>query len=109
MNLVTGANGLVGSHLLVELAKRNKPAVALLRNEAAFSAIEGLFQFYFPSDFNDKLRLIEVRVGDITDIPSLEDAFIGIDVVYHAAAVVSFQKKHRDILSKINIKERLML
>ncbi|MFN3917901.1 MAG: NAD-dependent epimerase/dehydratase family protein [Flavobacteriales bacterium] len=103
MNLVTGANGLVGSHLLVELAKRNKPTVALLRNENSFGAIENLFQFYFPLDFKEKLALIEVRVADIANIPSLEDGFNEIDTVYHAAAVVSFQKKHRDLLSKINI------
>jgi dihydroflavonol-4-reductase len=103
MNLVTGANGLVGSHLLIELVKRNQPVVALLRNSTNISGIENLFRFYFPVDFKDKLSLVEVRVGDITDIPSLEDAFAGIDTVYHAAAVVSFQKKHRDLLSKINI------
>ena len=103
MNLVTGSNGLVGSHLLVELARRGNSSRALLRKMENNLLIRDLFQFYFPEDFEDKLRLVEFVEGDILDIPSLETCFEGVDTVYHAAAVVSFRKKDRDILRKVNI------
>jgi dihydroflavonol-4-reductase len=103
MNLVTGANGLVGSHLLVELVKQGKPAIGLLRDLEKSTDIKALFRLYFPNDFEEKFNSLEFRVGDVTDIPSLEDALTGIDTVYHTAALVSFRKKDRDLLHKTNV------
>lgn len=51
-------------------------------------------------DFSSQIEFAE---GDVTDIPSLEEAMEGIDCIMHSAAVVSFSKKHRDELLKTNI------
>lgn len=42
--------------------------------------------------------------GDVSDIFSLEDALEKVEYVYHAAAVVSFDPKDRDLMTLINEK-----
>jgi nucleoside-diphosphate-sugar epimerase len=46
VNLVTGATGLLGSHVLIELAKRDKPIRAAYRSDTKKAAVEQLFHFY---------------------------------------------------------------
>ena len=88
MILVTGATGLVGSHLLKELTGRGCTVRALYR-----SAIPS-------SDFNGKVQWVR---GDILDVVSLEEAMKGVTQVYHCAAVVSFHPKRKQQLHQTNI------
>lgn len=88
MILVTGATGLVGSHLITALVNRGKKVKALYR--AAIPAFEGA----------DKAEWVK---GDILDILSLEAAMQNIEQVYHCAAVVSFSPKKTELLNKTNI------
>ena len=87
MILVTGANGLVGSHLITKLLQQNKQVRALYRNN-------------LPAITHQNLQWIE---GDILDIIGLEEAMEGITQVYHCAAIVSFNPKERKILYQTNI------
>ncbi|MEO8456252.1 MAG: NAD-dependent epimerase/dehydratase family protein [Chloroflexota bacterium] len=73
--LVTGATGFLGSHIAERLVQRGEQVRALVRPTSRTSFLEGLG--------------VEIVRGDVTDAPSLPAALSGVDVVYHAAAMVS--------------------
>ena len=71
--LVTGASGLVGSHVVEALAARGEPVRALVR----------------PASRAAVLRLgAEVVAGDVTDPAAWQVAARGVRAVVHAAAIV---------------------
>lgn len=74
MNLVTGATGLLGSHIVEKLVQAGQPVRALVRPTS-------------DTRYLDQWR-VEKAAGDITDGDSLSAAMKGVDVVYHAAAQV---------------------
>ncbi len=88
MILVTGATGLVGSHLIQQLVQNGEKVRAIYR-----SAIP----------FNQFGKNVEWVRGDILDILSLEDAMQNVVKVYHCAAVVSFNPSKKASLQKTNI------
>jgi dihydroflavonol-4-reductase len=92
MILVTGATGLLGSHLLIQLAEQGETCRALYRNKAKINDVHGLFCYYFQEKAEEKWRSIEWVDCDLLDISSLESAMSDISHVYHCAALVSFFK-----------------
>lgn len=100
MILVTGATGLVGSHLLVQLLQENEEVKALFRSEKQIEKVKNVFAFHNQMALFDKINWVK---GDITDIPSLEIAFENVTHVYHCAALISFDPSDEDELRKINI------
>jgi nucleoside-diphosphate-sugar epimerase len=74
MNLVTGATGLLGSHVVEQLRLRGRPVRALVRRESDTSWLEG--------------QGIELAEGDICEPASLGRACQGVQTIYHAAARV---------------------
>jgi nucleoside-diphosphate-sugar epimerase len=100
MILVTGATGLVGSHLLVQLLQENEEVKALFRSEKQIEKVKNVFAFHNQTALFDKINWVK---GDITDIPSLEIAFENVTHVYHCAALISFDPSDEDELRKINI------
>lgn len=100
MILVTGATGLVGSHLLVQLLQENEEVKALFRSEKQIEKTKNVFSFHNQLELFDKINWVK---GDITDIPSLEIAFEKVTHVYHCAALISFDPSDEDELRKINI------
>ncbi len=92
MILVTGATGLLGSHLLIQLTEQGETCRALYRNKAKINEVHGLFCFYFQEKAEEKWRSIEWVYCDLLDISSLESAMSEISYVYHCAALVSFFK-----------------
>src|SRR5690606_140364 len=99
MILVTGATGLVGSHLIVKLLQENEEVKAIYREEKSLSAVKNVFQYYNSESLFEKINWIK---ADITDIPSLEKTFEGIKKVYHCAAFISFDPNDKEKLMKIN-------
>ena len=69
--LVTGATGFTGGHLARTLAARGDTVRALVRSAAPALAAAG----------------IETVPGDLRDAASIERAALGVDVVYHIAAI----------------------
>src|SRR3954447_26083117 len=88
MVLVTGATGLVGSHLIQALVQQGKPVRALYRS--SIPAYAGA----------DKVEWVQ---GDILDVIALEEALAGVEQVYHCAAIVSFHPKNKDELYQVNV------
>ncbi len=102
MVLVTGGTGLVGSHLLLELVRSKTKVRAIYRSESKLALVRKVFSYYTPDShllFNE----IEWVKADILDIPALETAFKGIEYVYHAAALISFDPNDFDTLKKVNV------
>ena len=102
MILVTGGTGLVGAHLLFKLANANEKVRAIYRNERKLDNVKDVFSCY-TNDYDSIFNSIEWVKADITDIPSLTDAFIGVSKVYHSAAFVSFEPDKYHLLRKANI------
>lgn len=101
MILVTGATGLVGSHLVYELIRSGKQVRALKRPSSDLEMLRKVFNLY--SDQPDELlSKIDWADADIMDIFSLEEAMEGVEEVYHCAALVSFLPEDRKKLMRIN-------
>ncbi len=102
MILVTGATGLVGSHLTYHLVSKGHKVKLLVRSMDKISRLEKTFNYY-----EDKLSAYEDQItycqGDILDIFSLEDALgKDTDYVFHCAGLVSFAKKDKKQLMATN-------
>lgn len=93
MVLVTGGTGFLGSYIIKELIEKGYRVRAIKRNTARLP-------FYIPKEIFEKVEWTE---GDILDVISLEEAMDGIDTVIHAAATVSFSKKDRKQMYKVNV------
>ena len=92
MNLVPGATGLLGSHVLIELTKRNLQVRAVYRNTQKQKAVQQLFAYYFKEQAAEKWALVEWVKADLLDIDDLKNLVQGSTTIYHCAALVSFFK-----------------
>jgi nucleoside-diphosphate-sugar epimerase len=100
MNLITGATGLVGAHLLLHLLKNDEEVTALYRSENKKNQVKRFFKSYQVEELFEKINW---QKGDILDIPSLEEAMHHVDYVYHCAALISFDPSEYETLTKTNI------
>lgn len=89
MILVTGGTGFIGHYLVNELLEAGHDVRLLVRNPAIRTLPWG--------------NLVEVAEGDIMDVCALEQAMEGVEYVIHAAAVVSFNRKKRPYMKRINV------
>ncbi len=98
---ITGASGLVGSHLLLKLLQKGYFANVLIRNENSIQQIKDTWSNYV-QDYSllDQCKFIK---GDLFDIHALQEGMKDVVCVYHCAALVSFMRKDRDLMLKINI------
>ncbi|PKV48359.1 nucleoside-diphosphate-sugar epimerase [Aquimarina sp. MAR_2010_214] len=103
MILVTGATGLVGTHLLVKLVQGGKTVRALYRTEAKKEHAKKVFSSYFTCEEKHLFDSIDWVNTDINNIPALTEAFEGVTHVYHCAAKISFNPSHYKKLRKANI------
>jgi len=101
MNLITGATGLVGAHLALQLLQQNKPVVAIKRKGSDILKTKKLFSYY-TSDADTLFNKIKWIDADVCDIYSLLDALEGIEIVYHCAGFVSFNSKDNKQMHRIN-------
>ncbi|MDT0685176.1 NAD-dependent epimerase/dehydratase family protein [Autumnicola psychrophila] len=104
MILVTGGTGLVGSHLLLDLARSGEKIRAIHRESSNLETVEKVFSYYVSSAEAKKLfNTIEWVKADILNIPALKLAFSEVDFVYHCAALISFDSGDVNKLRQINI------
>ena len=102
MILVTGGTGMVGTHLLVECVKKKQAVVATYRREESIEVVKKVFETIAPKNLKD-FGLIQWKKAPLNDINALDDAFHGVDYVYHCAAKVSFASYKAETLKKSNI------
>lgn len=91
MNLVTGATGLLGSHLTKLLLSKGEKVRALKRSTSSLKLL---------GRAADSIEWIE---GDILDIEMLQHAMQGVHTVYHCAAVISFLPSEVDYMMATNV------
>jgi nucleoside-diphosphate-sugar epimerase len=100
MNFVTGATGLIGSHLVLQLAEEGMPVSALFRNEIGKSEVFNLFQFYGKENLYTQIQWVK---GDVEDADDMFDLTEGMENVFHCAAIVSYHKKDASRMLDVNI------
>lgn len=92
MILVTGGTGFVGAYIIRELVMREYAVRAIRRRD---------YQPFFIDDtIWHKVEWVEC---DILDPVGLFDAMQGVELVIHAAAMVSFHKSERELLYQTNV------
>lgn len=101
MILVTGGTGLVGAHLLYHLLKNDEKIRAIYRSKDKIESVKKVFSYY--TDDVTLIDKIEWFKADITEVPAMIPAFIGVKKVYHCAAFISFNPKDYIEMRKINI------
>jgi len=79
--LVTGATGLIGSHLVERLVARKHDLRVLVRSGSDLRRLRGLG--------------VELAYGDVRDYRAVRSAVKGVDVVYHLAGVMCDWGPHR--------------
>jgi dihydroflavonol-4-reductase len=101
MILITGATGLIGSHLLFQLVSSGERVRILVRDRGRLAGIRRVFTYY-GSDWGQYSKQIEVVEGNLLNPTSIEEALQGIGQVYHCAAIVSFDPKDREMVIEHN-------
>ncbi len=91
MVLVTGASGFLGGEIVKQLVAQGESVRIIVRKNSSLTHL------------NNFLQQIEIAEADILDIPSLENAFDGIEKIYHSAAVIGYDKSYYERMYKCNI------
>jgi len=86
--LVTGANGLLGHHVVMELLERHEQVSIIVRS---------MENIYFD------LQQVHVFTGDFIDYETLKKAAFGCDAVIHSAAVIATNLLHYSDYEKVNV------
>jgi nucleoside-diphosphate-sugar epimerase len=92
MVLVTGGTGFLGSYIIKALVE-NGHAVRAIRRTSKLP-------LWIPSAIFEKVEWVD---GDVLDVVALQDAMEGTDTVIHSAAIVSFVKKDRKQMYRVNV------
>jgi dihydroflavonol-4-reductase len=103
MIFVTGAGGLLGSHIAYELLRQGFAVKCLTRSPASENQVLRVFQWLDKSRGNDYFGQIQWVTGDLLDPESIESALEGCDTVIHAAGVVSYHRRDRAMMYRVNV------
>ncbi|MFA6260704.1 MAG: NAD-dependent epimerase/dehydratase family protein [Bacteroidia bacterium] len=107
MIVVSGATGFLGAYMVCHLLEKGKQVKALRRPVSSTREFNTIFNHCFESlpdsEKSTVLKRLEWVNADVLDIVSLEEAMTGADEVYHCAAIVSFQQKHKKRLMQVNV------
>ncbi len=102
MDLVTGGTGIVGAHLIDALLTQGRSVRALHRAGSDREMLRRILRFYH-ADGDARFDRIQWVEGDLLDVGSLRDAMVGVERVFHCAALVSFDPRDREALFTHNI------
>lgn len=101
MILITGATGILGRVIALELLKKGREIRATKRISSNLEDVRISYKYYTdnPDFYFDQIEWVNV---DFDDADSLENALQGVDEVYHCAAKVSFNPSAEKELYKNN-------
>ncbi|MGC6479364.1 MAG: NAD-dependent epimerase/dehydratase family protein [Flavobacteriaceae bacterium] len=108
MKLVTGATGIVGSHLVGIMLKNGQNCVAIYRGESKKKKAEKYLELLGVSKQQLDQQL-QWKKADLLDIVAVEEAFENITHVYHCAAKVSFSPDDDSKVLETNIQGTSLL
>ena len=102
MVLVTGATGILGRVIVLELLKKGKTVRAAKRPASNLKDVLDSFAFYTdqPQEYFEKIKWVNV---DFENPYSLQEALQDVDEVYHCAAKVSFHPAAAKEMYQTNI------
>jgi len=100
MVFVTGATGLIGSYLLLELSKREKKIRAVKRESSDLDVVKNLFLEFSDLESFEKIEWVET---DLLDIPSLSASLEGVETIFHTAGCVGFDDREKELIHQINV------
>ncbi len=101
MILVTGGTGLLGTHLIYSLIEKGEKVRAIRRKSSKIDRVLKIFKYY--TDNAEKMFAeIEWVEADILDYDSVYKSMENIDVVYHSAAMISFNPAMKNKMVKNN-------
>lgn len=89
---LTGATGFVGAYLVQALLNKGYAIRALKRKNSNLQLL------------GEDAKAVEWVEGDLLDLPFIEEAMDGIDQVYHAAAMVSFDARDVRKMMEVNVR-----
>ncbi len=101
MIAVTGSTGFVGSHLLVELLKKDLPVLAFKRETSDILYTKKVFELHGVSQLFKKIQWVDCHLSVYSNVV---EAFNNIDIVFHAAAQMDLNGKSREQMIKKNVK-----
>ncbi len=89
--LVTGATGLLGSHVIRELLTHGYDNIVAMKRSSSSMALI--------SDVHDRVEWWEC---DLLDLTSLDDPGV-VDAIIHCAALISYDPRDRDAMERVNV------
>jgi len=102
MIVLTGATGLLGSHLAYDLVAGGEEIIALKRPTSSMMGIEEVFSFY-SDDPASLLKKISWKDCDLMNFASVHEALEDASHIVHAAALVSFDPADRKKMIRNNV------
>lgn len=102
MDLVTGGTGIVGAHVIDALLERGRPVRALVRRGSDRDIVLRILSHYH-ADGPARFARIQWVECDLADPVGLREALQGVEHLYHAAAVVSFDPRDDRAMLRVNI------
>jgi dihydroflavonol-4-reductase len=101
--LITGASGMVGGHIALQLLASGLKVRLLVRNRKKTEQYLNELVVFYKLELKLNDSIIEWCEGDLNDIPALEVAIQGMTSIIHAAALVSVYSSDTSKMNKSNI------
>ncbi|MCU7614901.1 NAD-dependent epimerase/dehydratase family protein [Chryseobacterium sp. GMJ5] len=103
MVFVTGATGILGRIVALELLKKGETVRAAKRPTSNLDEVKHSYQYFTdtPEEFFSQIEWVNV---DFEDINALQNALNGVSEVYHCAAKVGFNPKDNKEMYQTNVK-----